>query len=197
MPEAFGFRLTLGVLLAALLFVRIVYQVKAARNLSKTKFLESKLNMAARFLAGLAGLALVIAYLVSPASMRWSELPMPEQLRWTGGVLGFLAVTGLVWVHRTLGENFSSTLHIQADHQLVTKGPYRWVRHPMYMVFYALTLSFFLLTANWFIGLSWFAVLTLVMLSRVAREEAAMTQRFGDRYREYAARTGRFLPRFY
>ena len=65
----------------------------------------------------------------------------------------------------------------------------------MYVVFYGLALAFFLLTANWFVGLAWFAVLTLVMLSRVRREEDVMMERFGDAYREYAARTGRFLPR--
>jgi protein-S-isoprenylcysteine O-methyltransferase Ste14 len=65
----------------------------------------------------------------------------------------------------------------------------------MYAAFYPLSVAFFLLTANWFIGLSWLAVLTLVVVRRVPREEAAMISHFGDAYREYASRTGRFLPR--
>lgn len=195
MSNDLGFRLTLGVLLAAVLAVRIVYQVNAVRNLPKATFMESKFNMAARALAGFSGIFMLVVWLAAPQKMRWSSLPLPDWLRWTGTAVGVISVVGLLWIHRALGQNFSGNLHVQTDHQLVTAGPYRWVRHPMYVVFYGLALAFFLLTANWFIGLSWFVVLTLVMLSRVRREETVMLERFGDRYREYAARTGRFLPR--
>lgn len=195
MPEALAFRLTLSVILTAVLCVRVVYQAKAIRNLPKATHLESRFNIASRIIAGLTGLGVLIAYVAAPQTMQWSALSLPGWLRWAGAAIGVLSVLGLIWVHRALGENFSGNLHVQTDHQLVTSGPYRWVRHPMYTVFYGLSLCFFLLTANWFIGFSWFAVLTAVVLSRITREEAAMIGLFGDRYREYAAHTGRLLPR--
>ena len=193
-PGDRGPRLLLVVVLVAVIAVRIFYHARALRNISKSTFLEGKFHIIARIAAALSGFALVITYLISPAAMSWSALALPMWLRWAGGGLGFLSVFALVWVHHALGENFSGTLHLQTDHQLVTSGPYHWVRHPMYTVFYCLSLSFFLLSANWFIGLAWFVVLTIVVVNRLPREETAMIGRFGDRYREYVARTGRFLP---
>ncbi|MEE8232131.1 MAG: isoprenylcysteine carboxylmethyltransferase family protein, partial [Thermoplasmata archaeon] len=95
---------------------------------------------------------------------------------------------------RSLGTNYSGTVVIKDSHTLVTSGPYRWIRHPIYTSYFALTLSLFLLTANWFIGLALLA-LSILLASRVEGEEALLLERFGDAYRAYMYRTGRFLPR--
>ena len=65
----------------------------------------------------------------------------------------------------------------------------------MYSVFYLCMLGWLLLTANWAVGALPLLGLTVIVVTRVAREEAAMAETFGDSYRAYAARTGRFLPR--
>ena len=82
---------------------------------------------------------------------------------------------------------------IKDSHTLVTSGPYRWIRHPIYTTYFASTLSFFLLTANWFIGLVLVAM-SILLASRVEGEEAMLLERFGDEYRAYMQRAGRFLP---
>jgi steroid 5-alpha reductase family enzyme len=64
----------------------------------------------------------------------------------------------------------------------------------MYASGLVLFLSFFLLTANWFIALMCLADFA-VLAARTTREEANLVRRFGERYREYMRRTGRFLPR--
>jgi len=97
--------------------------------------------------------------------------------------------------YQSLGENFSATLHVREQHTLVMEGPYCWVRHPLYSTMYVLLVAFILLSANWFIGLASTGGLTLVVASRVKREEMVMIEKFGDRYREYMSHTGRFLPR--
>ena len=79
--------------------------------------------------------------------------------------------------------------------QLRIVGPYRWVRNPMYTSIYIILISFFLVSANWLIGLTWLAGYTGLMISRVPKEETLMEQQFGDEYGAWAARTGRFLPR--
>ena len=68
--------------------------------------------------------------------------------------------------------------------------------HPRYTTVYMLLIAFFLLSANWLIGLSFLIGFTLFMISRVPREEQAMIELFGDQYRAYMSWTGRFLPRF-
>jgi protein-S-isoprenylcysteine O-methyltransferase Ste14 len=99
------------------------------------------------------------------------------------------------WVLRSLGRNFSTSLTIKKDQTLVTDGPYRWVRHPMYTTFVLLWVAFMLLSANWFIGLTGLLAYALTMTVRTPKEERMMIEAFGDDYRAYMKRTGRYLPR--
>jgi protein-S-isoprenylcysteine O-methyltransferase Ste14 len=142
-------------------------------------------------------MALVIGWLAHPPWLAWAQLPLPAWLRWLGAAGGAAGTLLLWWSHHALGTNFAPVLHVRRNQTLVTGGPYRWVRHPMYSAMYLITGSFFLLSGVWLIGLLYWGSLTLVMLSRVGREEALMARTFGEEYRAYARRTGRFLPRFF
>jgi protein-S-isoprenylcysteine O-methyltransferase Ste14 len=133
-------------------------------------------------------------YAFSPESFAWSSLTMPVWLRWLGAALAVTALLFFIWIHRSLGRNFSAFLKLKEQQTLVTFGPYRWIRHPMYTAFYILHIAAFLLTSNWFIGVTWIAGLTVVITLRIQREEAMMIERFGDRYRSYMENTGRFVP---
>ncbi len=78
---------------------------------------------------------------------------------------------------------------------LVTYGPYRWVRHPMYSFSFLLFFGFSLLSANWFIGLTVIVGLA-ILVARTSIEESKLIEEFDDEYREYMKRTGRFFPRW-
>jgi len=174
--------------------VRLPHQARSFAG-GERRRLESRLNIFLRSIAGLAGLGLLIVYLLEPMWIEWAVLPLPDGLRWLGAASGGAGIAGLIWVHRELGPNFSATLEVRSDQSLVTSGPYRWVRHPMYTTLYLIVLSFFLVSANWLIGVLWIGTFTLIVLSRVAREDAAMEAKFGQAYRVWAAHTGRLLPR--
>ena len=64
----------------------------------------------------------------------------------------------------------------------------------MYTAFILLYLARFLVSANWVIGITWLGISAL-SVARVGEEEALMVEEFGDEYRVYMERTGRFLPR--
>ncbi len=153
---------------------------------------KSRLGTAA-FFALLWGVASGL-YVVAPAWLVWSALSLPEALRWTGVGLTLASFLFFGWALRTLGKNYTAGVVVRESHSLVTNGPYRWVRHPVYTGYFALTAAVFLLSANWFIGLTLLAVHILVA-SRVGEEETLLLERFGDEYRAYMQRTGRFLPR--
>jgi len=136
----------------------------------------------------------LINYLISPASMAWSSVRLPAGLRWTGVGLCALGAVLQAWTFRRLGKNLTDTVVTRRDHTLVTHGPYRWVRHPFYDAGALFFLGLSLTTANWFVLLSGALVMTLIVI-RTRREEEQLVARFGDRYREYMKRTGRFLPR--
>ena len=116
--------------------------------------------IAGRLLVALPLIAGILAYIVSPRSMAWSAYAAPEWLRWLGVALGVASMLSARWVLRAIGSNVSETILTKSAHQLVTHGPYRWVRHPFYDLVLLRGLSSSLLTANWLmalLGLSAFA----------------------------------------
>jgi protein-S-isoprenylcysteine O-methyltransferase Ste14 len=146
-------------------------------------------------LCGLLGLVAFAASLIEPSRMAWSSVSVPTWLRWIGGCLPMFAVPPLLfWTFHSLGKNLTDTVVTRRGHTLVTHGPYRWVRHPFYDVVLLEVVSVSLLTASWLLallGLTAFAM--LVVRTRI--EEEKLIERFGDEYRAYMERTGRFLPR--
>jgi protein-S-isoprenylcysteine O-methyltransferase Ste14 len=126
--------------------------------------------------------------------MAWSLVALPTWLRWIGAFLGLFAVPPLLfWTFRSLGKNLTDTVVPRRDHTLVTHGPYRWVRHPFYDLVFLWGLSLSLLTANWLMALLGFSAFAM-MVVRTRIEEEKLIERFGDEYRAYTGRTGRFLP---
>jgi protein-S-isoprenylcysteine O-methyltransferase Ste14 len=174
--------------------IKIHYELRARRLGEPTVIRESRPYAAllAAFICYEVGtLAL---YLFAPRWIAWANLSLRPWVRWVGAAVCLLTLPWFAWVHHVLGHNFSTTLNIRANHTLVTTGPYRWIRHPMYTAFYALHLATILATANLFLGLTWLAGLIVVITLRVEREEAMMVRQFGEAYRAYMAQTGRFLP---
>ena len=143
---------------------------------------------------GVASMIGIIAFLIEPSSMAWSALPLPTWLRWTGAVIAALAGGLLLWAFRSLGPNLTDTVVTRKAHTLVTRGPYRWVRHPFYDAVAMFVIANGLLTANWFVFLTGGLALALIV-ARTRREEENLVRRFGDSYADYMRRTGRFLPR--
>jgi protein-S-isoprenylcysteine O-methyltransferase Ste14 len=113
--------------------------------------------------------------------------------------LGAVAMAAGLWLfwrsHVDLGENWSVTLEIDAQHRLVTRGVYRFVRHPMYTSFFVSGLGQALLLANWIAGPAALAAVAVLVAVRVPNEEAMMIGQFGDEYRDYMRRTGGIVPR--
>jgi protein-S-isoprenylcysteine O-methyltransferase Ste14 len=145
-------------------------------------------------LCGVLSWLVFAAYLIDPARVAWSSLALPRWLRWVGAATGLLIVPPLLfWTFRSLGKNLTDTVVTRREHLLVTHGPYRWVRHPFYVVVFLWGLSLGLLTANGLIALLGLAA-AVMLVARTRVEEAKLAERFGDEYRAYAGRTGRFVP---
>jgi protein-S-isoprenylcysteine O-methyltransferase Ste14 len=145
-------------------------------------------------LVGLVRAAGLIAYLINPAWMAWSAVPLPAWLRWLGVGLGAAGGLLITWTFHTLGRNITDTVVTRKEHTLVTTGPYRWVRHPFYVALALLLLADSLMTANGFL-LATGALVLLLLLRRTRIEEAKLIERFGSAYQAYMRRTGRFWPR--
>lgn len=143
---------------------------------------------------GLAGWTGVFTYMINPAWMSWSKIDLPDWMRWLGVGLGILGDLLAWWVFTNLGNNVTPTVITRQKAQLVTSGPYGWVRHPLYLMGLIGYVGFGLLAENWFIVLA--TSLGFILLTIRARtEEAKLIEKFGDEYRNYMKTTGCFLPR--
>ena len=195
MNEQTVFHLIFVFAFSAFTVIRMIYRWRAVRLGGKAEYKEGRINAALRAAFGLPYILVLFAYMVSPRLLVWADFALPSWARWIGAALSLAALPTIVWIQHSLGLNFSTTLHVREEHTLVTQGPYRWVRHPMYSLFFAQAAGFLLLTQNLFIGGVYLAALTLVVVSRVRKEENAMVEKFGKVYRRYMKTTGRFLPR--
>jgi protein-S-isoprenylcysteine O-methyltransferase Ste14 len=193
--EQMLFHLVFVFIFLAFTGIRMVYHRRATSSAGKVEYREGKLHTALRLITGIPFMVALLAYMVNPAVLAWAEIQLPQWAHWLGVITGLASIPLIYWVHTALGDNFSTTLHLRENHTLVTDGPYRWIRHPMYTVLYVHLIGIFLLTGNWLIGGVYFLALSLIIVFRLNREEATMVEKFGDQYRQYMEQTGRFLPR--
>lgn len=135
-----------------------------------------------------------LVYLLNPRWMNWSKMGLPDEVRWAGIGLGILCVIGVYWLFSSIGSGITATSATREKHTLVTKGPYRWVRHPLYTIGSSMFVAFGLIADNWFIAL--LGILAFIAMAvRTPKEEASLIAKFGDEYRDYMKRTGRFFPK--
>ena len=156
---------------------------------------EGRASLSLRLLFAAPLYLSVFAYMLNPNWMAWSSIPLPRWLRWAGAAVGFGMLPLLYWVLRTLGNNISATFLTKENQAVVTHGPYRWVRHPLYTVATITFTSLGILASNWFIMTMALIIITGISVVVIPKEEAQLIQKFGSEYREYMTRTGRFAPR--
>ncbi|HEU4333792.1 MAG TPA: isoprenylcysteine carboxylmethyltransferase family protein [Candidatus Eisenbacteria bacterium] len=156
---------------------------------------EGPLLVALRIVFALPLYAILLAYLIEPRWVAWASFALPDGVRWGAVAVAFGLIPVVVWILRSLGTNVSETVLTKVGQRLVTHGPYRWVRHPLYTAGLALLACLSLIAANWLL-LGMTAVAGVAIAGAVVPlEERALLAAFGAEYEAYRARTGRFLPR--
>jgi protein-S-isoprenylcysteine O-methyltransferase Ste14 len=147
-----------------------------------------------------AGLGLVFygmlgVWLFRAESPHWARIPEPPLLRW--GAVGLLvpALAFFTWSFRSLGSNYRGGVGLYAGHELVTRGAYRWVRHPIYVAFVAVMFLVLLVSANWVLGMAGLTLVASIAAARIPTEERELRERFDTAWEKYSARTGLLLPR--
>lgn len=112
-----------------------------------------------------------------------------------GLVIWLLGVAGLLWSSRVMGRHLA-IVGLAEDHELVTVGPYRYVRHPVYASLAALAGGNALVFRSYLaLGLWLLLVASGRWWANAEERLLASSEAFGKTYEDYARRTGRFLPR--
>jgi protein-S-isoprenylcysteine O-methyltransferase Ste14 len=148
-----------------------------------------------------AGPFLLIGFVYMLVRAGFLHAPWMNRLLWPHvlltGLLGdALALAGLVvmiWARVTIGRNWSGGVVLKENHEMVTSGPYRFVRHPIYSGLLLLVLGWAVWRGSPVGFLALTAMLPLLGLKARA-EEQLMIDHFGDAYRSYRARVKALIP---
>jgi protein-S-isoprenylcysteine O-methyltransferase Ste14 len=135
-----------------------------------------------------------VLYAGYPQTITAFTVALPEWLRWLGAALAAASIALLAWSHHALGRQWSPDLVLQKRHALVTSGPYRRVRHPMYSSIFLFLAAASLISANAVIAVPNVLAMAFLYL-RIGSEERMLVGKFGGKYAAYMKRTGRLLPR--
>ncbi len=194
------FRIAFWILFGGVMLMRLVFSVlvrqSGERLLPDRQAVqqEGMVQFLTRVILFFVLIAWLVIYGINPPWLQVLTAPFPGWLRWVGFGLGLVSLGFWTWTQVMLGRLWSAQLQVREEHQLVTRGPYKRIRHPLYTGMFGYGISLALVTANWvFIG---FALIVVAGgFIRAPREEQMMIAEFGEEYRAYMGRTWRFLPK--
>jgi protein-S-isoprenylcysteine O-methyltransferase Ste14 len=122
------------------------------------------------------------------------EVAVPDALRWAGITLTALGVAFSLWSIVTLGRHYDLVLEVHQDHELVRRGPYALVRHPVYT---GLALHFAgacLATGNLVLIAGTLLVSYPAFYARARTEERLLRDQLGAEYDAYAREVPMLVP---
>jgi protein-S-isoprenylcysteine O-methyltransferase Ste14 len=144
-------------------------------------------------LAASYGLSVILLIVLGVAGIG----AVPVSARWIGVamVAAGLAVRG--WGMAVLGRHYTRTLRVGGDQHIVTRGPYRLIRHPGYAGSLLAWTGYCLGVGNWIALVAVAALMLLAYTWRISSEERMLARHFGDQYRAYQRHTARLIPYLY
>ena len=160
-----------------------------------TKRRESAAQRIEHLLPAMLGFALVFRKGFGGAWLARPIISANEILLWLCVMVAILGLLFAVWARLILGSNWSGTVTIKTNHQLIRRGPYRWIRHPIYTGMLAALLASAMIQGL-LSGIVGFVLVLLALYLKARREESFLSQEFGDGFMEHLQHTGMFLPRF-
>lgn len=170
----------------------VYWQIKAI-NTKSTHRLEPA---SSRILRVLIFLVAIVLLSTTRIPLRWLYRPLWQQGLWPFWVGAVITVSGLlfaVWAREHLGRNWSRSVTIKQDHELITTGPYAVLRHPIYTGILAgfLGLAIAISEVRGFVAV---ALVFLVFGVKLSMEEKWMHSQFGETYAAYVHRTAALVP---
>lgn len=179
------------------LVVEMAIRAPINKQRKKEAMSEQRVTLQEKILLFLLLLGMFILPLVYSATT-WLDFANYSLPSWAGWV-GVAMIVGAIFVfwraHADLGLNWSPSLEIREKHELITRGIYGVIRHPMYASQWLWVIAQPLLLQNWLAGVVNLVIFIPFYFMRVKAEEALMLDSFGEQYREYMKKTGAVLPK--
>ena len=182
----------------AVLILQIIIRAPVDRKRRQGKITERRVTNQEKILLGLlslGGFVIPLIYAVT-SWLDFANYTLPLWAGWLGVLLAAAAVFVFWRAHIDLGVNWSPSLEIREKHELITRGIYGMIRHPMYASQWLLVIAQPLLLQNWIAGFLNLLVFIPFYLLRVKAEEQMMMEMFGEQYHAYMQRVGPIMPKF-
>lgn len=186
--------MSLSLELGLIYFASEVLLTITRRSRSKTGTKEDKSTLGVLWIVILVsiGLGVFVA-----GNWRAGALPYGREFAIVGVALFVVGLALRWWAIVTLGRFFTVDVTIEKDHEVVERGPFRWVRHPSYTGVLLAFVGFGLTLGNWAALLVILVPIFVAFARRIKVEEEALTRALGDRYQQYMKRTRRLVPGIY
>jgi protein-S-isoprenylcysteine O-methyltransferase Ste14 len=172
----------------------LVYWLVSAFRIKRAKQIEGRASRLLR----MALTVLIFSFLASPRTrIGWLGerfIPPSKSIAIVGTVVTALGVGLAVWARSTLGGNWSAAITVKEDHELIRRGPYARIRHPIYSGVILGLLGTALAIGEWR-ALVAVAIMFASYFIKARREESLLAREFGSAFRDHLSRTGMFLPR--
>ncbi|HJS19430.1 MAG TPA: protein-S-isoprenylcysteine O-methyltransferase [Anaerolineales bacterium] len=179
------------------ILIEIIIRAPLNQKRKREKMSERRYTSQEKTLLGLLSIGFFVPVIY--AATNWLDFANYTLPTWAGW-LGVVLISGALLVfwraHADLGLNWSPTLEIREKHELVTRGIYSFIRHPMYASQWLWVIAQPLLLQNWIAGFFGLLVFIPFYFLRVGAEEQLMLEQFGDQYRAYMQKVGAVIPKF-
>lgn len=179
------------------LVVEMAIRTPINKQRRKEAMSERRVTLQEKILLFLLLLGMFILPLIYSAStwLDFANYSLPSWAGWVGVAVMIGAILVFWRAHADLGLNWSPSLEIREKHELITRGIYGVIRHPMYASQWLWVIAQALLLQNWLAGVVNLIIFIPFYFMRVKAEEALMLDSFGEQYREYMKKTGAVLPK--
>jgi protein-S-isoprenylcysteine O-methyltransferase Ste14 len=171
----------------------LVYWQITAIGAKATQRLEPAASRVLRSLAFLVAIALLMVDRIPVPWLYQRFLPNPLACFWIGALITVAGLLFAVWARLHLGANWSRSVTIKQDHELITTGPYALVRHPIYTGILTGFLGSTIALAQ-LRGIVAFVLVFFALWYKLRLEESWMRTQFGDVYTAYAQHTASLVP---
>jgi protein-S-isoprenylcysteine O-methyltransferase Ste14 len=186
-------QLRYGYLIAAMWSAWSIYWLASSRHVKRAVRRESRAARWGHIVPLVGGMLLIVAWRPTSPIFSLRILPWALGTFWVGVAVILLGLAFAIWARRYLGTNWSGTVTVKENHELIRTGPYALVRHPIYTGILTAILGTAIARGE-LRGVWGLAICTAGFVVKLRREERWMRETFGEEYDRYRASVPMLVP---
>lgn len=179
-------------LISACWLIFILYWAVSALRTKKTVWRQGFTGESLYRIPTISG-ALLLFWPRLSAGWDFRIIPAAISLHILASILSVFGLACAIWARRTLASNWSGNVTLKADHELVERGPYQFVRHPIYTGMFMMLLAT-VISSGRLSSLIGLFIIVLGFVIKLKQEETLMLKTFPSEYPAYRVRTKAIIP---